>query len=228
MNTYLLDIDGVLDGPVELPEIPGLGTQLPSNAVELAVVLPEPDAGHVWALIEGEPKQLADHRGKVYRTDTGAVEQHALLGALPPSLTTIPKPSPGHQWQDGAWAEDPAYVHSAKVAEINGSCEMAISSGFWSSALGSPHQYSSQIDDQLNLTGTILRRRDMPYACRDEQNVKAFRLHTVDQLFQVGDDFTLYKLQLLQRANELKQLLDQALAAGDLTTIQAVTWTDPQ
>ncbi|KIV66014.1 hypothetical protein SZ55_3776 [Pseudomonas sp. FeS53a] len=90
--------------------------------------------------------------------------------------------------------------------------------------MGAPHQYSSQLDDQLNLTGAILRGLDMPYACRDEQGVRDFRLHTAEQLRQVGDDFTLYKLQLLQRANALKQQLDLALAAGDIEAMQAITW----
>nr|WP_177323723.1 hypothetical protein [Pseudomonas sp. P818] len=114
--------------------------------------------------------------------------------------------------------------HSSATTAINNACDAAITAGFQSAALGAPHQYSSQLDDQLNLTGAILRGLDMPYACRDEQGVKAFRLHTAEQLRQVGDDFTLYKLQLLQRANELKQQLDLALAAGDAEAMQAITW----
>lgn len=117
-----------------------------------------------------------------------------------------------------------AALHQQRVTDINAACEAAITAGFWSQALGLPHQYSSQLDDQLNLTGAILRGLDMPYACRDEQGVKAFRLHTAEQLRQVGDDFTLYKLQLLQHANELKQQLDQALAAGDAEAMLAITW----
>ena len=91
-----------------------------------------------------------------------------------------------------------------------------------------PHFYSSQLDDQLNLTGAILRGLDMPYACRDEQGVKEFRLHTAEQLRQVGDDFTLYKLQLLQHASALKQQLDAALEAGDLAALEAISWEAPQ
>lgn len=114
--------------------------------------------------------------------------------------------------------------HKEKVAEVNQACESAITSGFWSDALGERHRYSSQLDDQLNLTGAILRGLDMPYACSDEQGVKAFRLHTAAQLRQVGDDFTLYKLQLLQHANELKQQLDHALATGDTEAMAQIRW----
>lgn len=115
-------------------------------------------------------------------------------------------------------------THSFQILAINHACEATITAGFQSDALGAPHQYSSQLDDQLNLTGAILRGLDMPYACRDAQGVKAFRLHTAAQLRQVGDDFTLYKLQLLQHANELKQLLDLALEAGDADAMALIRW----
>ncbi len=119
-----------------------------------------------------------------------------------------------------------AYVR--KTTSINRACEASITAGFISEALGAPHHYTSQLDDQLNLTGAVLRGLDMPYACRDEQGVKQFRLHTVEQLRQVGDDFTLYRLQLLQHANALKQQLDAALEAGDLAALEAITWEAPQ
>ncbi|EPZ4326337.1 hypothetical protein ACXM96_002247 [Pseudomonas aeruginosa] len=115
-------------------------------------------------------------------------------------------------------------VHERQTTAIARACEATITAGFQSAALGEPHQYSSQLDDQLNLTGAILRGLDMPYACRDEQGVKAFRLHTAAQLRQVGDDFTLYKLQLLQHANELKQQLDLALEAGDAEAMALIRW----
>lgn len=117
-----------------------------------------------------------------------------------------------------------ADLYQSKAATINRACEALITGGFGSDALGARHQYSSQLDDQLNLTGAILRGLDMPYACRNEQGVKDFRLHTSAQLRQVGDDFTLYKLQLLQHANELKQQLDLALAASDAEAMTLVRW----
>lgn len=138
----------------------------------------------------------------------------------------------GWVWVGGEDFEPPQHdalalassTYSVRTDDINRACESAITAGFLSAALGHPHHYSSQLDDQLNLTGAILRGLDMPYACRDEQGAKAYRLHTAAQLRQVGDDFTLYKLQLLQRANELKQQLDLALAAGDAEAMQAITW----
>ncbi|MGY2226473.1 DUF4376 domain-containing protein [Pseudomonas gingeri] len=119
-------------------------------------------------------------------------------------------------------------VYSATVAQINADCESSITAGFKSAALGAPHLYNSQLDDQLNLTGAILWGKDMLYACLDAQNTKAFRPHTAEQLRQVGNDFTLHKLQLLQLANDLKQQLNQAFQGGDLDAMQRITWTEPQ
>lgn len=173
--------------------------------------------GSGWDLVE-------DHRGTVYRTDTGGAVEHNELGPLPADVTSAPKPSPEHTWTGSAWAFDLTAIHANKVAAVNTACDSTITSGFTSSALGAPHHYSSDLVDQLNLAGSVLRGLDMPYACRDEQGVKAFRLHTAEQLRQVGDDFTLYKLQLLQYANDLKQQLDQALAVGDIETMERINW----
>lgn len=173
--------------------------------------------GSSWEMVE-------DQRGLVYDTNTGIALGWRELGPLPEHLTKEPRTSASHHWQQGAWVLNPLAVHTTNVQNINHACEAAITAGFQSDALGAPHQYSSQLDDQLNLTGAILRGLDMPYACRDEQGVKAFRLHTAAQLRQVGDDFTLYKLQLLQHANELKQQLDLALAAGDAEAMALIRW----
>lgn len=140
-----------------------------------------------------------------------------------PALSGI-RPSPDHKWTDSGWAIDLNQSHQGAVQSINRACEAAITAGFQSDALGAPHHYTSQLDDQLNLSGAIMRGLDMPYACRDAQGVKAFRLHTAAQLRQVGDDFTLYKLQLLQHANELKQQLDLALEAGDAEVMAQIRW----
>ncbi|WP_216891442.1 DUF4376 domain-containing protein [Pseudomonas putida] len=117
---------------------------------------------------------------------------------------------------------------AAKVNEVNQHCEAAITAGFWSAALGSAYFYSSQLEDQVNLTGVVLRAQPSLYPCRDEQGVKEFRLHSAEQLFRVGDDFTVFKLQHLQRANMLKQQLNQALAATDWNALEAVTWGSAQ
>lgn len=108
MHIYIADTAGVLAGPVELPVIPGLGIQMPSNAISVPNKLAKPAAGKVWALIGGQPAQLADHRGEVYSTESGAAQQHDALGDLPEGLTTEPRPSADHAWNGLTWAIDPA------------------------------------------------------------------------------------------------------------------------
>lgn len=173
--------------------------------------------GSSWMLV-------IDHRGTAYDTSTGTAVQHSELGDLPDGLTVEAPPIGPCRWDGQSWLADLEAIHKTKTASISKDCEAAITAGFDSTALSARHSYSSQLDDQLNLTGAILRGLDMPYACRNEQGVKAFRMHTAEELRQVGDDLSLYKLQLLQRANELKQQIDLALAAGDAEAMQAITW----
>lgn len=106
MTIYITDQAGVLNGPVELPVIPGVGAQVPSNAIELPALLAEPDAGYVWAMVEGRPQQLPDNRGTVYSTTTGEATQYEQLGALPAGLTVEPRPSADHRWNGQAWIFD--------------------------------------------------------------------------------------------------------------------------
>ncbi len=116
MTIYITDQTGVLSGPVELPIIPGLGNQLPSNAVELPKPLAEPVAGQVWTLVDGQPKQLADNRGTVYSTATGEPTQHRELGSLPAELTAEPRPSADHRWNGSAWVFDSELAASNREA----------------------------------------------------------------------------------------------------------------
>lgn len=144
-----------------------------------------------------------------------------------PFLSGFP-PSELHRWINGAWQIDLQERYAAKVAQINSACERSITGDFTSAALGELHRYSSQLDDQLNLTGVILAGLDSVYACRDTHGIKAFRPHSFAQLRRVGDDFTAFKLQQLQKANQLKWQLDQALSAGDQVALEAVTWETEQ
>lgn len=116
MHIYITDAAGVLTGPVDLPVIPGIGVQVPSNAIQLAKKLAKPATGNVWALVDGQPRQLADHRGRVYRTDTGEQLQHAELGPLPDGLTAQPRPFVDHSWNGHAWVFDSDLAASNREA----------------------------------------------------------------------------------------------------------------
>ncbi|MNZ06745.1 hypothetical protein D3C78_235020 [compost metagenome] len=199
---------------------------IPAGCVETPP--PEIPAGKAAYWASGRWQLVENLEGfTAYNTDNREPLLLQRLESLPPGYTLQP-PGQHQVWRDGQWVDDiPAVLASQyqdKYQAIDAACTAAITAGFMSAALGTPHSYSSDLEDQLNLTGAVLRGLDMPYACRDEQGAKAFRLHTAAQLRQVGDDFTLYKLQLLQHANELRQQLDQALSAGDIEAIEQISW----
>jgi len=145
---YLTDAMCILSGPVTIPEIPGLGLVLPANAVELGE-LPEPRAGHVWVWRDGEAVELADHRGIYYRTDTGERVEHAELGELPDRLTAEPRPSPYHDYVNGAWVLNEARKRAAEQAAERAWRDMQIASVEW---LRNRHRDQLEIGAPTTLT----------------------------------------------------------------------------
>ncbi|MCD5991060.1 tail fiber assembly protein [Pseudomonas sp. CDFA 553] len=115
---YLIDPAGILAGPVTLPVVPGIGIQLPSNAIELADALSTPDVGHVLALVDGKVKAMIDLRGPVFKTTSGEQVEWAALGSLPEGYTTEPRPDPFHVWRDGGWHLDEEALTNAKLVEV--------------------------------------------------------------------------------------------------------------
>lgn len=68
---------------------------------------------------------VADHRGTVYSTATGAAQQHSELGELPEGLTSAPPPSADHQWTGSAWAFD-ADLQAANLLALQASLSQQI------------------------------------------------------------------------------------------------------
>ncbi|AAY39614.1 tail fiber assembly protein [Pseudomonas syringae] len=106
MPTYLIDDSGALMGPVELPVVPGLGEQTPSNAVRLPELLSEPNKGFAWTMFNHEPQQVVDLRGPMYRINDGSLEEWTSLGVPPERLTTKQFPGKYYVWREGDWALD--------------------------------------------------------------------------------------------------------------------------
>lgn len=55
---------------------------------------------------------------------------------------------------------------TVKILEFSEYAKEEIVAGFNSDALGYPHFYDSDADDQLNLIGAVTTNSDMPYSCR--------------------------------------------------------------
>jgi hypothetical protein len=117
MFNYLIDDSGALTGPVEFPLVPGIGVQLPGNAVTLSIELSAAPNGYAWAYDNGSLQQKLDFRGDVYHTDTGIRETWIALGDLPEGFTTQPWPGGFHSWVDNAWQLDTA-AQSADLKRI--------------------------------------------------------------------------------------------------------------
>lgn len=115
MFNYLIDNAGALTGPVEFFVTPGIGIQLPGNAVELSFELPQLEQGRTWALINNVPREVIDRRGLVYRKEGGTQQIWNELGELPEDFTVEPWPGDYYVWRDNTWTLDEA----ARLADIN-------------------------------------------------------------------------------------------------------------
>jgi hypothetical protein len=114
MFNYLIDNSGALSGPVEFFVTPGIGIQLPSNAVELSFELPPPEQGRTWVLVKNVPREVIDRRGLVYRKEGGAQQIWSELGELPDAFTTVPWPGEFYVWRDNTWELD----DQARLADV--------------------------------------------------------------------------------------------------------------
>ena len=108
---------------------------------------------------------------------------------------------------------------------INAACRNEIESGFTSAALGADHTYPSKEEDQTNLMATFVLAKELnaskPFKCWDAAGVADYRVHTVAQLHQVGQDAETHKMAALMKANTLKA---QIAAATTLAEIEAIVW----
>ena len=116
-------------------------------------------------------------------------------------------------------------IKSHQTAEINTACRTEIVSGFDSDALGTTHTYPSKEEDQTNLMATFVLAKELnaskPFKCWDAAGVADYRVHTVAQLHQAGQDAETHKMAALVKANTLKA---QIAAATTLAEIEAIVW----
>lgn len=99
--------------------------------------------GSAWQLV-------ADHRGTVYSTATGAPQQHEELGELPPGLTTEQRPSPFHIWSGNAWVFDTAAERASLSAAIDTERDRRIDAGLQFQGV----TFQSRATDRENIAGS--------------------------------------------------------------------------
>lgn len=110
---------------------------IPGGCVDTAP--PETRDGHAAKWNGSGWEYLPDYRGQTaYRTDDGEAVIIDTVGALSDGLTLTPRPSEAHEWQNGAWVENPeraaeikeqalAQAKAAKLAEINRAAQAFVS-----------------------------------------------------------------------------------------------------
>ncbi|MHC8315694.1 DUF4376 domain-containing protein [Pseudomonas sp. LB3P31] len=199
---------------------------IPGGCVEVAPpVVPDKKA----AFWDGRRWQLVDsYQGlTAYNVETREPLVIERAGSLPTGYT-LEVPGPGQIWGNGHWVDDiPAVIelrYVVQLSAVNLACLQEITGGFWSAVLGDRFFYDTQLEDQLNLAGMILRGAGGEFACRNASGAKAFLEHSSEQLRQIGDEFTEFKMQRLRKVNDLKQALAAARSASDLDAVNAVRW----
>lgn len=131
------------------------------------------------------------------------------------------------------WVEtgDLAQIRQHKTEVMNTACTAQIMSGFTCDALGAPHHYPSDQQDQANLvasiTDSLLAGGDpewvTPFKCADADGVWQYRPHSIAQIQQVGRAGKASVLTALAKNEELRQQIATA-TAEQLDNIQ---WDQP-
>lgn len=117
---YVNEFTQEISGPIDLPEVPGMGVVLPGNAIDLPQVLTAAEPGHVWVWRNGQAEQLIDlRRSPVYRKDNGDFQFWNQLGPLTDDLTTKPRPGEYYVWGNNDWELDSRAERAGKVAQAD-------------------------------------------------------------------------------------------------------------
>lgn len=119
------------------------------------------------------------------------------------------------------------YIKERQIKMLSEEAQREIVSGFASAALGTTYYYDSTIEDQLNLVGAAqeanLTGQSLYYGCRATPGGrKQYLLHTPAQLQQVLSDGKDYKLNILLKLQNKRDLIYNATTEAD---VLAITWT---
>jgi hypothetical protein len=201
---YVSSTELELDPIANTPLLPAHSTQ---------VEPPEAQANQVARWTGSAWELIADYRG---------YQAYDAQGVLHSIEEVAIEPNP--EWT----LERPFILSEAqqtKLNELTNLCEITITSGFSSAALGSTHTYQSERDDQLNLSGVASSGSDWPFKCSpDDGQTWEYKQHTAVQLKQVVDDGIQHKLTQLTKLQNLKQLVNDLPSESTQEDIDQITW----
>lgn len=126
------------------------------------------------------------------------------------------------------------FIKEQKILELSNKCELVVTQGFTSSALGYDHVYDSEVVDQVNIIGSVTatsptpdypQGMPIPYAVRPIENgvvqPKIYKVHTHIQLRQALADGAIFKLGCLQHFNQLRDFIYTLTTKEE---VEAVNW----
>ncbi|WP_104759559.1 hypothetical protein [Helicobacter bizzozeronii] len=94
------------------------------------------------------------------------------------------------------------------LRRINRVIQELLARGFVSAALGSPHRYDLNTEDQINLQALINAGIDAEFRCKEpEADFKTYKKHTKAQLKKVFADGLAYKARVLNFYGKQKESL---------------------
>lgn len=125
----------------------------------------------------------------------------------------------GQNWRNFGAVDPLVGAKNYKLQELSAACSADIMTGFSSSALGEPHHYAAELENQINLIGAIAFDLPIPYTCTNSAGVKVPRVHTQDQMRQVFLDGVARKTELIARFHALKALVQEASSSQMLSQI---------
>ena len=122
-----------------------------------------------------------------------------------------------------------AQAQAAQTVLLSTSCQVAITAGAVSSALGSPYTYPTKTTDQTNLAAAVNLSTlpgnavgwTVPIMCESAIGVWARVPHTMAQVQKAGQDVFMQILGLLMKNDSLSA---QVAAAGSVSAVQLITW----
>ncbi|BDD79737.1 hypothetical protein [Burkholderia phage FLC9] len=165
-----------------------------------------------------------------YRNTDGAVVYFAsiaFINELPPGSVVLT--------DEEAAADLPTPLNIAReqqVATLNAAWQAATQSGFVSSALGAPYTYPSTLEDQANLSSSVIASMlpSLPstwttlFKCTSTSGATSLRAHTAAQIQKVGLDGM---ARIEKCTYQLNVLEAQVANAGTPEDVAKIVWTDP-
>ena len=101
-------------------------------------------------------------------------------------------------------AQELAAARAVRVSVLTAACAKAITGGFNSSALGTPHTYGSTPTDQGNLRSAVLTGGNFQEWCAHGAGPWEFVTHTAAQMIQVHADMATMIAAARTRLADLK------------------------